>query len=173
MHYSCKCLWLTVVEVRLSSMTAVVLRLTLEMLFIWERQRMSDNACIHSKLRQRHVYTCVFNLHLLCYRTGVETLSLSAKVAELGYDIRIQKDDGWETDVRLLKLLLDLPRVLRGNEGEQINNHIGLIHIQFLSVGFLGPVGKLTLDTLSRSSRFMSSYRCKAFHTGWLLSQFL
>lgn len=127
------------------------------------------------------------NVYLLCDSSGVEVLSGGGEAAELFFDGRAQESDGGQSDVCVIEVHLDLIRVLRGTDGEGGGKETGITSDEVrLDEGeqysqtydeYKGIVGvtvrTLTLDTLSRSSRFMTSYKWSVVHRGWFCSQSL
>lgn len=127
------------------------------------------------------------NVYLLCDSSGVEVLSGGGEAAELFFDVRAQESDGGQSDVCVIEVHLDLIRVLRGTDGEGGGKETGITSDEVrLDEGeqysqtydeYKGIVGvtvrTLTLDTLSRSSRFMTSYKWSVVHRGWFCSQSL
>lgn len=127
------------------------------------------------------------NVYLLCDSSGVEVLSGGGEAAELFFDVRAQESDGGQSDVCVIEVHLDLIRVLGGTDGEGGGKETGITSDEVrLDEGeqysqtydeYKGIVGvtvrTLTLDTLSRSSRFMTSYKWSVVHRGWFCSQSL
>lgn len=127
------------------------------------------------------------NVYLLCDSSGVEVFSGGGEAAELFFDVRAQESDGGQSDVCVIEVHLDLIRVLRGTNGEGGGKETGITSDEVrLDEGeqysqtydeYKGIVGvavrTLTLDTLSRSSRFMTSYKWSVVHRGWFCSQSL
>lgn len=127
------------------------------------------------------------NVYLLCDSSGVEVLSGGGEAAELFFDVRAQESDGGQSDVCVIEVHLDLIRVLRGTDGEGGGKETSITSDEVrLDEGeqysqtydeYKGIVGvtvrTLTLDTLSRSSRFMTSYKWSVVHRGWFCSQSL
>lgn len=129
----------------------------------------------------------VDNVYLLCDSGGVEVFSGGGEAAELFFDIRAQESDGGQSDVCVIEVHLDLIRVLCVTDGDRGGKKTGITNFDVrLDEGkqyshrydeYEGTVGvtvrTLTLDTLSRSSRLMTSYKRSVVHRGWFCSQSL
>lgn len=93
----------------------------LEMLFIWERQARDDGSQVHSHTWVHVTMKPMNNTHLLRESGGVKLLSRGGEAAELLFRFRAQESDGGQSDVCVLKVLLDLVRVLRNDREEKTN----------------------------------------------------